>query len=490
MTPAAKDVREELWALSASEARNRLFRGEISSVELVQAALTRIEAQNPALQAFITLCSERALEEARACDARQAGAPLRPLEGIPFAVKDLTDTAGVRTTYGSLPFKNHIPAADELCVARLRSAGAILVGKTNTPEFGFGPRSVNRLCGSTANPHDSRLSAGGSSGGSAAGVAAGLVPLAHGTDFGGSVRTPAAFCGVVGFRPTPGLIPSVSKPLAWNALSTHGVLARNVKDAQLMLSVMAGYDRRDPLSRPASSSSDRPETSPVDGLRIGASPDLGIAPMSSDVRSRFDAALKQVVTCFRDLERAEPDCAGGREAFAVLRGAIVHRQFAPLTAKHREDLTTHLLWNVEQGDALSADDVLAAEETRTRVYASFMRFFERFDVLMTPSAAIMPFPNSQDEILEIDGALLASRIDYLAITFLVSLVGLPSISIPCGWEEFERPIGIQIVAPPYREDLLFATALRLERDLGFAHNWPVCRATLDSGAPEANGSPR
>lgn len=237
-----------------------------------------------------------------------------------------------------------------------------------------------------------------------------------------------------------------------------------------MLSVMAGYDCRDPTSRPGPNALDLIE--PARSPRIGVSPDLGVAPVSLAVRSRFDAAVARMARIFPDIAPAAPDCAGGREAFAVLRGAIVRRQFGPLVTKHRADLTPQLLWNVEQGDALTADDWLAAEETRGRIYAAFMRFFDHHDVLVTPSAAVMPFPNTQQEVLKIDGTALASRIDYLAITFLISLVGLPSISIPF-WDAEAAPIGLQIVAPPWREDLLLSIAHRLEREPGFAHRWPA-----------------
>jgi len=457
------------WRLTAKQALAELTRGALSARDLVAASLARVEAHDGALRSFVTTCPERALAEAEASDARvRAGSARRPLEGLPFAVKDVTDTEGVRTTYGSLPFRDHVPARDELCVARLRAAGAILIGKTNTPEFGFGPRSFNRIQGSTANPHDLALSAGGSSGGSAAAVAAGLVPIAQGTDFGGSVRTPAAFCGVVGLRPTPGLIPSASKALAWNALSTHGVIARDADDAALALSVMAGFDRRDPLSRPGPVEFE----GTVGDLRIGASPDLGAAPVSGEVRRRFQSALDDIAKCFARVEWASPDCAGGREAFAALRGAMVRRQFRALVAEHRAELTPQLLWNFDRGEALSADDLLAAEEARSRIHASFMGFFDHHDALVIPSASVMPFSNDQEEVLEIDGEALASRIDYLAITFLISLVGLPSISVPY-WGDGALPFGLQIVAPPWREDLLLALARRLEREQGFAHRWPA-----------------
>ena len=461
------------WRWGAVEALAAMRRGEIGASDLLETHLTRIDAVDPTLHGFVTICADRAREEARASDARRdAGLSVRPLEGLPFAVKDLTDAQGVRTTYGSWPFRNHVPSRDELCVARLRNAGAILVGKTNTPEFGFGPRSVNRLAASTANPHDLSLSAGGSSGGSAAAVAAGLVPLAHGTDFGGSVRTPAAFCGIVGLRPSPGRIPSASKALAWNALSTHGVLARNADDAALMLSVMSGHDPRDPLSRPGPAFPAEIGRGPTADPRIGASHDLGVAPMSAAVRGAFEVALGEIARRFPRIERAAPDCHGGREAFGVLRGALVRRQFGPLAEKHRDELTPPLLWNLQRGEALGADDLLAAEEVRSRLYGSFLGFFERFDVLLTPSASVPPFANTQEEVLEIDGLALESRIDYLAITFLVSLVGLPSISIPFWAPDATLPIGLQFVAPPWREDLLLTIARGLEADEAFRCRWP------------------
>jgi amidase len=463
---------DDPWTWSAAETRDRIARGEVSAEEVAKATLARIAEQNPSLNAFLTICPERALGEARAVDARRReGEPPRLLEGVPVAVKDLTDTAGVRTTYGSAAFADHVPDADELCVARLRAAGAVLVGKTNTPEFGFGPRTVNRLLGPTANPHDLALSSGGSSGGSAAAVAAGLVPIAHATDFGGSARTPASFCGVVGVRPTPGLIPSTSRQLAWNALSTHGVMARDVDDAAFMLLAMAGHDRRDPLSRPSAAPDFFSLKSVAAEARIGASADLGVAPISQAVRSAFEDALATVAKCF-PVELDAPDCSGAREAFATLRAAIVCRRHEPLVASRRADLTPHLIWNVERGRGLTADQMLAAEESRSRVYASFMRFFEKYDLLVTPSAAVAPFPNTQDEILEIDGEALGSAIDYLAITSVISLVGLPCLSIPCPWKKPGLPFGVQIVAPPWREDLLLATARRMERELDFRHRWP------------------
>jgi amidase len=239
-----------------------------------------------------------------------------------------------------------------------------------------------------------------------------------------------------------------------------------------MLSVMSSPDPRDPLSRPGPAFPADIGQSVTADLRIGASHDLGAAPMSAAVRAPFEAALGEVARRFSHIERAAPDCRGGREAFGVLRGALVRRQFGPLAEKHRDELTPQLLWNLQRGEALTADDLLAAEEVRSRIHGAFLGFFQRFDVLLTPSASVPAFPNSQEEVLEIDGAALESRIDYLAITFLVSLVGLPSISLPFWAPGAALPIGLQFVAPPWREDLLLTIARAVEADEAFRSRWP------------------
>jgi amidase len=462
------------WRLTGRAAKTALDRGELTATELVESCLARIAAEDRELKAFITLCGERALAEAHASDKRRAsGAAPRLLEGLPFAVKDVTATAGVRTTYGSRVYVDHVPVADELCIGRLRRAGAILVGKTNTPEFGFGPHSTNALCGPTLNPHDRRLSSGGSSGGSAAAVASGMVPLAQGTDFGGSVRTPASFCGTVGLRPTPGLIPDPDRPLAWNALATHGVLARTIDDAALMLSAMVGFEARDPLSHPLDGARLVPLGNVTTMPRLAFSADLGVAPISKAVRAEFGRAIAAIEALYPGLEEATPDCAQATQAFATLRAAIVHRQFADLAGRQRTILTEPFLWNVDRGRHTTADAFLAAEEQRSRTYAAFLAFFQHYDFLLTPSASVMPFATTLTDIAEIDGCSLSSPIEYLTITFLVSLVGLPSISIPCRWTDAGLPVGMQIIAPPHSDAGLLAFARHLERTIGFAHRWPA-----------------
>lgn len=277
-------IEESPCELSAVALATALAKREVSAREALEAHLARIAAHDARLAAFITVDADGARRQADACDA--ARKTLGPLHGIPIAVKDLTNTQGLRTTYGSLLFKDHVPAEDELVVARLRRAGAVIIGKTNTPEFGFGAICTNRLCGPTRNPFDPDMTSGGSSGGAAVAVATGMTSLAHGTDFGGSVRTPASFCDVVSIRPTPGRIPAPLRPLGWDMLATHGLLARQVDDLELGLNACIGTDIGDPLS----SRMEEGLQPDKNRIKLAVTPDFGVAPVSNEVRSRFSAA--------------------------------------------------------------------------------------------------------------------------------------------------------------------------------------------------------
>src|SRR5262245_1118676 len=312
--------------LPAATAAAAIAAGEMHSTDLVEACLARIAALDGRLRGFVTVCRDQALAEARRADRERAAGRIRgPLHGIPVGIKDITLTAGIRTTFGSRVYESHVPDEDDACVAKLRDAGAIIIGKTNTPEFAFGALCTNALQGPTANPYDTRFSSGGSSGGSAAAVAAGMVPLAQGTDFGGSVRTPASFCGIVGLRPTPGRIPAAPKRFAWNAMSAHGILARDVGDAALMLEAMSGAASGDPLSagiapwRAASldaAGSARP--------RVAYSPDLGFAKVHSEVTAVFNGAIDAMRRLDLELAPGAPDAAGAQHAFETLRAGQLY----------------------------------------------------------------------------------------------------------------------------------------------------------------------
>jgi amidase len=438
--------------LTATTLAKALARREISARDVIEAHLARIAAHDAQLSAFITVDSDGARRQADTCDA--ASAPMGPLHGVPIAVKDLTNTSGLRTTYGSLLFQNHVPDQDELVVARLRQAGAVIVGKTNTPEFGFGAVCTNRLCGPTRNPFDVALTSGGSSGGSAVAVATGMVPLAHGTDFGGSVRTPASFCDVVSIRPTPGRIAAPARALGWDMLATHGLLARTVDDLELGLSACAGPDIRDPMSI----GTEIHIGSGAGPLRLAVTADFGVAPVAKDVRSRF-ASVCDALSQIADVEEVSPDCGGAIEAFRTLRD-------------RRAELTPTVIWNIEAGGQLTAQDYLAAERRRTAVYRSFRRLMARKDFIVVPAASVFPWNNDIGDVTRIDDMSLDTPIDYLAVTFIVSLVGFPVLTLPTPRRPDQKPFGVQIIAAPGQESKLFAFGRRIEEQLGFCHRRP------------------
>lgn len=452
--------------LTAKTLARAIAKGTLSSRDAVEAHLARISEQDPRLAAFVTVDADGARRDAQICDA--ASVPIGPLHGVPVGVKDLADTAGLATTYGSVLFRDHVPAEDDLVVARLRRAGAIILGKTNTPEFGFGAVCANKLCGPTRNPFDPALTSGGSSGGSAAAVAAGMVPLAHGTDFGGSVRTPASFCDVASIRPTPGRIPSPHRPLGWDMLATHGFLARSVDDLELALSVCAGGDANDPLSIGVAGE-DRPLTGRP---RIAVTPDFGVAPVSREVRARFAAAC-DMLAGVADVVPSSPDCGGAIEAFRTLRAAHIANSYGELLRTRRAELTPTVIWNIEAGAKLSAEDYLNAERRRTAIYRSFRALFTRADFLVAPAASVFPWPNEICDVTVIDDVALETPIDYLAVTFIVSLVGFPVLTLPARRQVHELPLGIQIIAPPGCESRLFAFGRAIENELGFSHRRPL-----------------
>lgn len=458
----------DIVMLSAHELLEELHMGRVSSLDIVDASLKRIDALDDRLKAFITVDNEGARAAASESDRqRAAGYTLGQLHGLPLAIKDVTATAGLRTTQGSRIFADKVPTEDEESVARLRKEGAIIIGKTNTPEFAFGAVCTNGLRGPTCNPWDTQLTSAGSSGGSAVAVSTGMVSIAQGTDFGGSVRTPASFCGCIGLRPTPGVIPEPRRALGWSSLATQGVLARNVKDASLMVSVMAGMHPDDPTSLkphwPAG------ETGKP---RVAASMTLnGTFRVDDDVGDAFSRACRQAEVVFNTLHDVKPDLNGALQAFKTLRAAESWVKFGSMVDEHESQLTESYVWNVRQGRYISAEEYLHAETVRTSAWRAFQKMFENVDILLMPAASVMPFPNSQGEVMDVGGQPCDSIIDYLACTFVVSLVGFPALSIPAPRRPGELPFGVQIIARPGQEAMLLHAAQMLE-EAGFHHRWP------------------
>src|SRR5262245_36873514 len=455
----------------------RLYRRRaVSPLEVVQAALTRIDAVNPQVNAFVTLVRDEALREARrATAAMRRGRVLPPLFGVPVGIKDVTPTKGILTTYGSTLFKDHVPDVDALVVERLRAAGAIVLGKTNTPEFAFGPNTVNAVFGATRNPWNLALTAGGSSGGSAAALATGMCPIAEGTDLGGSVRGPASYCGVVGFRTTPGLIPRYPSVLAWDTYSVEGPMARTVADAALMLSAMAGVDERSPLSYEIDTGDfTRAVRAPsVKGWRIAWTPDLdGLMTIDDEVRAVFERAVRVFRSAGARMEKGGPDFGEVPEIVRLTRGLLMVARHADKLPEHRAILQPGLVENTEQGLALTPGEIARGELLRTRLWQRVREFLSERDFLITPTAATPPFPVEQPHVIEINGRPVGKTMQRSYLTYAFSVLGLPAISIPCGFTKGGLPVGLQIVGKRRGEAAVLRAAAAFEAAQPWAPHVP------------------
>lgn len=427
----------------------RLIRQKkVSPVEVVRAVLDRIERVNPKLNAYCTVVAERALKAARHAEsAVMKKKALGPLHGVPVSIKDLVPTAGIRTTWGSKIYEHHVPDEDGLVVERLKAAGAIVIGKTNTPEFGAGANTYNAVFGPTRNPWNPALTCGGSSGGAAVALATGMGPLAQGSDLGGSLRIPAAFCGVVGFRTTPGLVPVYPSQLGWDTYSVQGPMARTVADTALMLAAISGPDERVPISFPADTREfiRAVNTPSVKGLRVAWSPDLGIAPVERQVKQVAETAAKVFARLGARVEDGHADFSTVQEIIRVSRGLRMAALHADKLAKWREVMNPNLVWNIEQGLKLSAEDVGRAETLRTELWGRVRTFFSRYDLVLTPTVAVLPFPVEIPYPKEVNGRPMANYIEWVLSTYAFTVVGLPAISVPAGWTADGLPVGLQIV---------------------------------------------
>ena len=472
----------EICFLTATEIARRVRTKEISAVEVMEAHLTRINRLNKEVNAIVTLLPERAMDGARTADDILArGLPIGPLHGLPIAHKDLVSTKGVRTTYGSLVYKNFVPDQDALIVERLREAGAIAVGKTNTPEFGAGSQTYNEVFGETLNPYDTTKTCGGSSGGAAVALARRMLPLADGSDMGGSLRNPASFCNVVGFRPSTGRVPTWPNLAAWFPFSVEGPIARTVDDVALMLSAMAGPDPRSPvsLSEPSASFA-RPPERDFGGVRIAWSRDLGGVP----VDPRITEALEKQRSVFENLgcvvEEGEPDYSGADEIFLVWRAWYYELCYGELLEEHRNELKETVVWNIEEGRGLTGPQIGQAEMKRAELYHRIRKFMETYDFLVLPVAQVPPFDVKQRYVTEIDGVRMKTYIEWMKSCYYITVTGHPAISVPCGFTPEGLPVGIQIVGR-HRDDLgVLQLARAFERATGFwkqrppvADAWPV-----------------
>ena len=434
----------DLCATAAVELARLIRSRELSATELLTAVLARIDEVNPGINAIVTLAAEQAFAVAAELDTRAArGSFAGPLHGLPIAVKDLAETAGIRTTFGSPIFASFVPSSDAPHVALLKQAGAVVIGKTNTPEFGAGSQTFNPVFGPTRNPYDTRLTPGGSSGGAAAAVAAGLIPFADGSDLAASVRNPAAFCGLVGLRTTPGLVPAdLLDPLA-----VVGPIARTAADAALLLAGMCGSDPGLPLARPDRAGDFlhlRP--APLRGLRVAWTFDLGDLPVQPEVRGVLAALRGSLEGAGCLVTDAAPALSDADEVFQVLRAALM-AGMAPLLRAHREQIKATLAWNISKGIGLTGEQIAAAQASHAEIFGRMRSFLADgpYNVLALPTVQVVPFPVEQEWVSQINGEPMATYIDWLRSCSRITVSAHPAVSVPAGLTASGLPVGVQLV---------------------------------------------
>jgi amidase len=444
----------ELCDRSAMEIARRVRTGKLSPVDVLESCLARVVMRNGELNAVVTL-NPRALDQAKSLQKRMKRRGYKPgiLAGVVVGIKDVTPVAGLRCTYGSPIYRDHIATEDAVVVRRLREADAIIIGKTNTPEFAAGGNTFNEVFGRTRNPHDPTKSAGGSTGGGAAALASGMIHLAEGTDLGGSLRIPAAFCGVFGLRPSVGLVPAHPYDWSWDTIQVEGPMARSVEDAALMLQAIAGASGYAPLAQPVEgrdfvAAARKGMKKKARIAYVGDIAGLGIDPMIERVCRKAAFALR------RDGARVEEvrlDLSYARDAFMALRGEwFVHWHHSRLAKRDR--FGANVANNVQSGLSTTVEQLAAAEAVRGKVWHQFRKFFENYDALMTPCVAVPPFPVEQNYPDTIAGKPMKSYVDWIAPTYVLSLTGLPVACVPCGTDETGMPVGIQVVGPQLGEE--------------------------------------
>jgi amidase len=474
-TLEAQTAAPSVCFLSAVEMARLIRTRKLSAREALAAHLKQIERVNPKVNAIVTLVAEMAAAAAARADEMQArGEKLGPLHGLPAAHKDLVETRGIRTTFGSPLYKDYVPAQDELLIERLRRAGAITIGKTNTPEFGAGSQTFNTVFGATRNPYDLSKTCGGSSGGAAVALACGLVPVADGSDAGGSLRNPAAFCNVTGFRPSVGRVPDPRAAFAWSTLSTHGCLGRSAADLAFVLSTIAGPDSRAPLSidEPGEVFA-RPLERSFKGVRVAWFKDLGGVPFSPAVRSIMDGHRKTFEALGCIVEQAEPDFAPAEVSFRVLRAWGSATRYGARLREHPDAFKDTLKGEIEEGLRLTAADVARAETARSQIWRNFQAFLEKYEYFVLPTSQVPPFDVNTPYPTEIAGVKLANYIDWMKSCWYISATGNPAASSPGGFTPEGLPVGIQIVGRNKADFSVLQMAHAFEQATGFAKKHPA-----------------
>lgn len=457
----------ELCDLSAVELRRRIGCKDVSPVELLDSCIERIEAVNGTLNAMVSTCFDRARDEAKAAEqAVMDGEFLGVLHGLPIGIKDLEQTEGLRTTLGSKLYEDNVPKADQISVANVRDEGAVVVGKTNTPEFGAGANTRNLVFGATGNPFDPTKTCAGSSGGSAVALAAGMVPIASGSDYGGSLRTPAAYCGVVGFRPSPGVVPAETKPAGLLPFSVLGPMGRSVADAAMLLSAQASIDPRDPYSRPLDPALFEPmREADLSSIRVAISEDLGAAPVSKAYRDIFKSRTDSFRHVFDEAEDRDPDFTDVHDCFEVLRGVVFVGAHGERVRDHRDKISPNVVDNVDRGLAYSLQDVATAHVQQTKIARNWLKLLSEVDVVICPAASVTPFPHAEWYVSEIDGAAMPTYMRWLALSYAPTMAMACGCVLPCGVDEQGMPFGIQVLGAPGTDRHVLEVSAALERIL-------------------------
>lgn len=454
----------EIHELSAVQIRRLVGARALSPVEIVHHYISRIERLNPLLVAFCDTRFEAALDEARAAENRLMRAEnLPPLFGLPIGIKDMNDVAGLRTTYGSELYRDNVADEDEFIVAQLKNQGAIVVGKTNIPELGFGATSANPLWGTTCNPHDIAYTAAGSSGGSAVALAAGLVPLAMGSDFAGSLRTPASFNGITGIRPSAGTISNERRTFAFSPFNVEGPLGREARDARLLLGAMACAKSFDPLAQKRDTQYDYPpRIVDLAGLKVAISEDLGFAPVDDGVRADFRHKIGIVGRWFASMHDDCPDLSLVEDTLAIMRSLEFIHDFKAIYDKDKVSLAENVQYEVERAMLLTIDDVARATGNHSRIHRQSQAFFEHYDLLITPAASVPPFRHEELWPRQINGETMTNYLRWEAIAYGATLMGNPCVVIPAGTGPNGLPIGIQLIGKLHSDAHLSEIAIALE----------------------------
>ena len=464
---------DEFIKMTATEAVALLRSKEVSPLDLVDASIKRIEAIDEEVNALPIHCFDQARDQAKSFDIQRHAENPKSLCGLPIAVKDYNDLGGAVTTYGSPIFADNMALKSDATVRKLENNGAIAVAKSNVPEWAGG-HTFNPVNGLTRNPWDMGKSAGGSSGGSAAALASGLVWLATGNDLGGSLRTPAAFNGVVGLRPSPGRVPRGTRLPSMDTLWVEGPMARNVNDLALMLDAGVGHQIDDPLSFDHSGSSfvDILEGTDI-SKRVAFSPDLSIVSMEKEIAEICGDATTVFTDIGAELTDEIPDFTGVLEAFQTLRAVLFATMMGPILKKHRDKIAPEIIGNIELGLKIKPSQIFEAERVRIELFKKILLFFETHDFLICPAASIAPFPVDQRYVTQIDGQPCKTYIDWFSITFALTMTACPTISVPCGFTSEGLPVGIQIMGKPRGEGELLLAAKRFEQAIGISAQLPI-----------------